>query len=188
MNERRNIIDDVLSTLNCFGEQINNVFTRIMDKVDESVHNLSPSYLKPKYDIVDLHDEYYIRIEIPGVDDKSLYTELIERSVCIYMKKTRPIITDPHEIIYTNRSYGMCRLYIIMPKQVERKNITPFYNDGVLTIIFNKCPRRNVLENEPLRMRDDLDNDNTHFCENNYDNYEESSESFEVFIDHGDEE
>jgi len=166
-----NIIDEVCDSLNNIGKHIEMWAREFTDKLDESYNNFDFSNLKPKYDVIELETEYNIRIEIPGVDDKSLHTELVDRSVCIYMKKQRPIDEDPHKIIFTNRSYGMCKLYIIMPEHVRQANMVPFYNDGILTIIFEKC-----INGIPLR---ELINETS---ENLLDEHEDDSDSFEIFI------
>jgi HSP20 family protein len=164
-----NIIDEVCNSLNNIGKHIETLVNEFTDKLDESYNNFDFHNLKPKYDIIELETEYNIRIEIPGIDDKSLHTELVDRSICIHMKKERPLDIDPHKIIYTNRSYGMCKLYIIMPENVRETNIMPFYNDGILTIMFEKykngIPLRELVNNDEL-----------------LDDYEDNSDSFEIFI------
>lgn len=165
------IIDEVCDSLNNIGRQIEIWAREFTDKIDESYNNFDFSNLKPKYDIIEFETEYNIRIEIPGIDDTSLHTELIDRSVCIYMKKERPLDINYHKVIFTNRAYGMCKLYVIMKKQVRLSNITPFYKDGILTIIFEKC------ENGiPLREL------KTFINEEILDDYEDNSDSFEIFI------
>ena len=129
------------NTLNRIMLSVDIFVKKCIDKIDENVNNLSPSFIRPKYDVVEFDDSYYVRIEVSGMDENSLFSDIKEnnRSLCLYMKKKRPVDVDSHEIIYSNRSYGMCRLYIKLPNTVEyNEQMMPDYRNGILTLIFYK--------------------------------------------------
>jgi HSP20 family molecular chaperone IbpA len=119
-------------------EHISTWFRKMSDKFEESVNNVSISFIKPKYDVVELDDCFYIRVEISGIDKDSLYTSINDRAVCVYMKKKRPIVVAPHQMIYSNRTYGMCKLYVVLPNNVQHEHIYTIYDEGILTLIFYK--------------------------------------------------
>lgn len=128
-------------TINRIIDNVDSFFKRVSDKIEENINNISPSFVVPKYDVVEFDDCYYIRVEVCGMDTESLYTDIKEnnRSISIYMKKNRHVdFVSPHEIIYTNRSYGMCRLFIKLPENVESNSVVPSYENGILTVLVYK--------------------------------------------------
>ena len=126
---------EIWSCLDQIANQISKWVKKITDQLDENIHNASPYFIKPKYDVVQFDDSYYIRIEISDIDKNSLYTTLIKnRGVCVYMKKNRPTVVTPHEIVYSNRTYGMCKLYILFPNSIKETEIYPTYYNGILTL------------------------------------------------------
>lgn len=157
---------DVWTILNNITTEIGQWVSKLVDKVDESVHNFGPSFIKPYYDVIEMEDTIRVNIEISGLTEDSLHTSISGRRICIYFKKKRPIIVEPHEIAYTNREFGMCRLYIILSNKVLDSDIyEPIYEEGVLTLIFQK----KVLSDTQLLSA---------FNENG-----DGDDSFEVYID-----
>lgn len=130
---------DIWTILNSISNEIGNFVSRLVDKVDESVHNFGPSFIKPNYDVIEMEDTIIVNIEISGLTEDSLHTTISGRKICIYFKKKRPIIVEPHEVAYSNREFGMCRLYIVLSNKVYQTDIyEPIYEEGVLTLTFQK--------------------------------------------------
>lgn len=157
---------DIWTILNNITTDIGQWVSRVIDKVDESVHNFGPSFIKPYYDVIEKEDTVQINIEISGLTEDSLHTSISGRRICIYFKKKRPVIVEPHEVAYSNREYGMCRLYIILSNKVHQTEIyEPIYEEGVLTLTFQK----KVLKDFEL-LSEFNDNNN-------------EDDSFEIYID-----
>ena len=178
------------NTLNKIMLNVDTFVKKFIDKLDENMNNLSPAFIRPKYDVVEFDDCYYVRIEVSGMDERSLFSDIKEnnRSLCLYMKKKRPVDVEPHEVIYSNRSYGMCRLYIKLPNTVQYNEATiPDYNNGILTLIFYK---KNGLSNPQIYNEAIYDNDNNINTVDDIINGEElkllsneDDNSFEIYID-----
>lgn len=113
------------------------VMTRDASQAGEAV-------IRPNLDISGDDKQYFVTVELPGVDEKDLHVELENDILRIsgekrYAREIKPEGGDVKEDNGTNyyrleRSYGSFQRMLTMPDDVDVSGIKASHKDGVLTI------------------------------------------------------
>lgn len=110
----------------------------------KSLRNEEAALLRPSLDVTGNDKQYFITVELPGVDEKDLRVELDNDALRIYGEK-KQVIEDKGEdgdagsYYRMERSYGSFQRMLTLPEDVDTAGINASHKDGVLTITL---PRR----------------------------------------------
>jgi len=124
-------------------EDINKIF-------EEFNHNafadmkINPSFSKefsfsPDTDLKDNGDEYELKMDIPGMDDKSIKIDVQDSYLSVTAKsETSKEKKEEGKIIHQERHVGMIQRGMTLPKNADAHNYKSDYKNGVLTITIPK--------------------------------------------------
>lgn len=97
-------------------------------------HLLADRKWKPLTDVYEINGEMIIKIELPGVDKKDI--SLVLEGKQLILSGTRENLNQRSGIIYHQMeiNYGEFERIIMLPAEVDEKNIKADLKDGFLTI------------------------------------------------------
>lgn len=128
---------------------------------------LGESVIRPNIDISGDEKQYFVTVEVPGVEEKNLHVEVENDSLRIYGEKRYEQRSKSNEakaegkaedegkpengLSYyrVERSYGSFHRALTLPEDVDASRIAASHKDGVLTITL---PRKEVLPAESRRI------------------------------------
>lgn len=95
----------------------------------------------PNIDICEKNEELIIRAELPGVNKKDIKIFLTGNKLEISGVKRQPLKQDAKVwYLVVEREYGRFLRRIFLPVTVNPESVKTLFEDGILTIKFNKFP------------------------------------------------
>lgn len=125
----------------------NNVFPsvgwgRLLD-VDNGV-------LRPNVDVASTDKEYYITVEVPGVDEKDVRLELTNGGQLLIRGEKKQEKEQKEKNFHSiERSYGSFQRTLSLPEDANRDAIEASFKNGVLTIT---CPRKALAQSSSKQI------------------------------------
>jgi len=97
-----------------------------------------------KWDVFEHNALYTITAELPGLDSKDINIIIEKNELTISAFKFNTTIDDNGNYHYKERSCGRFTRSIYLKKEINEDTITAVYNNGILTIIINKIPPKQI--------------------------------------------
>ena len=124
-------------------EEINRVFAEFNNNAFKGVAidpNFSRSFsFKPDTDLVDKGDNYELKMDLAGMDDKSIKIDVKDNYLSVQAKsETKKEQKDGDKIIHQERHVGMVQRGMTLPKDADAEHYKHEYKNGVLTITIPK--------------------------------------------------
>jgi len=140
-------------------------FTRVQHKkktvssnsrYEQDIRNLQRRMYSPKVDLIEREYYYLVRIELPGVDKKTIKIN-IKDSQIIFISGTKTIsdIIETDKIIYKESKFDDFTRRVKLPGQILRFNNVLDFSNGVLNLTFDK-KEPTVQQNDLPQTSDDL--------------------------------
>jgi len=125
-------------------------------KYDQDIRNLQRRIHSPKVDLIEREYYYLVRIELPGVDKKTIKIN-IKDSQIIFISGTKTIsdIIETDKIIYKESKFDDFTRRVKLPGQILRFNNVLDFSNGVLNLTFDK-KEPTVQQNDLPQTSDDL--------------------------------
>jgi len=147
-------------------------FTRVQHKkktvssnsrYEQDIRNLQRRMYSPKVDLIEREYYYLVRIELPGVDKKTIKIN-IKDSQIIFISGTKTIsdIIETDKIIYKESKFDDFTRRVKLPGQILRFNNVLDFSNGVLNLTFDKkepTVQQNDLQQNDLQQNDLQQND-----------------------------
>ena len=124
-------------------EEMNRVFAEFNNNAFKGVA-LDPDFSKgfsfrPDTDLVDKGDTYELKMDLAGMDDKSIKIDVKDNYLSVQAKsETKKEQKEGDKIIHQERHVGMVQRGMTLPKDADAKNYKSEYKNGVLTITVPK--------------------------------------------------
>jgi HSP20 family protein len=101
----------------------------------------SPRGFAPTLDLATTDAEFVLRVDLPGVDPRSLEVQLVGSEVQISGEKPAP---PPGRRLYhqVERAYGPFQLEVVLPGKVSARGSRATFRNGVLEVLLPREPER----------------------------------------------
>ena len=125
-------------------EEMNRVFAEFNNNAFNGVA-LDPNFskgfsFKPDTDLVDKGTNYELKMNLAGMDEKSIKIDVKDNYLSVQAKsETKKEQKEADKIIHQERHVGMVQRGMTLPKDADAKNYKSEYTNGVLTI---KIPKK----------------------------------------------
>jgi HSP20 family protein len=132
-------------------------------RYEQDIRNLQRRMYSPKVDLIEREYYYLVRIELPGVDKKTIKIN-IKDSQIIFISGTKTIsdIIETDKIIYKESKFDDFTRRVKLPGQILRFNNVLDFSNGVLNLTFDKkepTVQQNDLQQNDLQQNDLQQND-----------------------------
>lgn len=101
---------------------------------------------RPPTDLLELEDQYLIRIEIAGMDEKDFEIGLDQNLLSVH--GSRPDIPDRRAYHQMEINFGEFLSIIEIPGQIDADRVTAEYQSGFLWIVLPKAQPKQIHLNE----------------------------------------
>ena len=124
-------------------EDMNKVFEEFNQNAFADM-KIDPNFAKgfsfsPKTDLKDKGDAYELKMDLAGMDDKSIKIEVKENYLSVQAKSEESKEKkEGDKIIQQERHVGVIQRGMTLPKDADASNYKSSYKNGVLTIIIPK--------------------------------------------------
>jgi len=124
-------------------EDMNKIFEEFNHNAFSNI-NIDPNFSKgfsfsPDTDLKDKGDEYELKMDIPGMDDKSIKIEVKENYLSVTAKNEESKEEkEDGKIIHQERHVGVIQRGMTLPKDADAQKYKSDYKNGVLTITIPK--------------------------------------------------
>jgi len=105
--------------------------------------NLAPSvqsFTAPAIDVVEKPNEYEIKAELPGMDDKNIEVKCAEGTLTIKGEKTEEKEEKDKSYFVSERRFGSFQRSFRLPESVDTEKIEAKFKNGLLTLTLPKKP------------------------------------------------
>lgn len=128
--------------------EMDRLFNSLMGTRKFANQKTEPALLRPSLDISGDAKQYFVTVELPGVDEKDLRVELDNDSLRIYGEKKCEVEEKEESgkgYYRMERSYGSFQRVLTLPEDVDTSGISASHKDGILTITL---PRKEAVQPE----------------------------------------
>ena len=124
----------------------------------KGARELSEAMIRPNLDISGDDKNYYITVELPGVDEEHLHVEVENDTLRISGEKKSghearqdgdTQVESGRSFYRIERSYGSFQRILSLPEDVDASAISAMHKDGVLTVTM---PRKALLQPEARKI------------------------------------
>ena len=135
--------DPIFQHLQKMQEEMNRVFADFNNNAFKGMM-IDPSFskgfsVKPDTDLVDQGDNYELKMDLAGMDDKSIKIEVKDNYLSVEAKsETQKEQKEGDKIIHQERHVGMVQRGMTLPKDADAEHYKSDYKNGVLTITIPK--------------------------------------------------
>jgi HSP20 family protein len=95
----------------------------------------------PAMDVTETETQFSIELDLPGVKATDVKIELSEDKLTIQGTRSASPASEGTQRHREERSFGVFRRTLILPKLVDSDNVEAHYQDGVLNVIVPKVPK-----------------------------------------------
>jgi HSP20 family protein len=126
-------------SLTSFQNAMNNLLEDIFTPVENHswLGPQSSGYV-PLIDIAEGDDDFWVTVEVPGLDEHSLRIAVRRNTLVVEGNKSIDQEQGDRRLKHTERVYGFFRRNIPIPAGVDARNVTARMRHGVLTILLPK--------------------------------------------------
>lgn len=120
-------------------------FSSLMDDFFDDFFNTEPflstkeRVLSPRVDIIDKHNEFLVKAEIPGVDKKDLDIEIGDDYITLRGEKKEAEEHKEEDYYYKESFHGKFLREISLPEKVKSDAAKATYENGILKISIPKA-------------------------------------------------
>lgn len=124
-------------SLNTIQNELDSFFNSFFDYKPVS---LSETSWAPKIDVTEKEQEYQIKAEIPGLNEKDINVSIENRLLTIKGEKNKEANKEDKEnkYILSERMFGSFQRSITLPENIKTDNIKASFKNGVLSIKIEK--------------------------------------------------
>ncbi|ERP31824.1 Hsp20/alpha crystallin family protein [Chitinivibrio alkaliphilus] len=115
-----------------------NPVASLMDEVFGNRNFLDENLLNPQVDISEDKDNYYIHMDLPGVDKKDVRVTSESGTLRVSGERKNTVREERDGYHYSERAFGRFSRDFRLPEDVNPGNISANMKDGVLTIALKK--------------------------------------------------
>ncbi len=124
-------------------EEMNRAFAEFSNNAFKGVAiepNFSKGFsFKPDTDLVDKGDKYELKMDLAGMDEKSIKIDVKDNYLSVQAKsETKKEQKEGDKIIHQERHVGMVQRGMTLPKDADAVKYKSEYKNGVLTITIPK--------------------------------------------------
>lgn len=125
-----------------------NPFATLIDNVIEDFFTEEWEEYSPKTDVVEKDNEYLIKVDVPGFNEKNLKVEIKNRNLIISGKIEKEDIKENEEErwIIKERNWSSFRREFLLPENADIENIEARLENGVLNIKIKKNEKEQTKE------------------------------------------
>lgn len=95
----------------------------------------------PAMDVTETEAQFSIEIDLPGVKAADVKIEVHEDKLTIQGTRTAPTLAEGAQRHREERSFGVFRRTLVLPKLVDTDKVEANYQDGVLNVVIPKVPK-----------------------------------------------
>lgn len=97
------------------------------------------SIVKPSVDVKEDEEHITVKIDVPGIEKNNIKVRLLDPKTLEVICEQNNIVEDKNESYFVReRSYGYMKRTVSLPKDVTELDVKTKFENGVLTLIFNK--------------------------------------------------
>lgn len=133
--------------LSVLRNRLNRALTRFGNEIDEEPF-LTTSWT-PLADVFETKDAVMIRAEVPGVTEKDIAIQLDNNILTVQGERKLEKETDDKEYRRIERAYGKFVRSFTLTPNVETKDITAVFDNGVLEI---KIPKKEEAKPKSIKL------------------------------------
>jgi HSP20 family protein len=127
--------DSLTSFQNAMNNLLNDIFTPVED---HSWLGPQSSGYVPLIDVAEGDEDYWVTVEVPGLDEQSLRIAVRRNTLVVEGNKSMDADQGDRRFRHTERVYGFFRRNIPIPEGVDSRNVSARMRHGVLTILMPK--------------------------------------------------
>ena len=113
-------------------------FERFFDLFEEKPSQRTPKAWYPAMDLLEHKNQLVVRVEIPGVDPKSVDVKLTGDRLTVNGERQLDTAEDA-TFLKREQAHGSFRRTIQLPYQIEAENVRATYENGVMNIVLPKA-------------------------------------------------
>lgn len=127
--------------------RLNSIISEVMEPAVKS-ETEDVSLWVPSADVIEDENNYYIEMEVPGVELNNI--EILSENNSVRVKGERKISREivPENVYRMERFFGLFFREFSFGSQIDRDRIEASFENGVLTIIL---PKKNEKKKIPIR-------------------------------------
>lgn len=99
----------------------------------------------PSLEVSETDDEFCVKAELPGMDEKDIEVSLDGRELTVHGEKKREHEEKKRDYVVSEVSYGEFRRSIQLPEGVDRDKVKAVFKKGVLTLTLPKTEQGKTL-------------------------------------------
>lgn len=109
-------------------------------RLEQEIQILQKRIYSPKVDLIDTGNSYLIRIELPGINEKSIKIQIKENQIILISgKKESYELSDNDTIIYKESKYDTFMRRVKLPASIKHKEFDNLnFQNGILLVSFDK--------------------------------------------------
>ena len=127
-----------------FQDEVNRLFDSYLTR--SPLRNDAPSVFTPSVDIEELPEEFVIRADLPGIDQKDVKVSLLGDTLTIRGERRLDTSAQERNMHRIERHYGLFERSFTLGIPVRNDQVKASYKDGVLEI--------HVPKSEEARLRE----------------------------------
>ena len=133
------------SSLNLLERTMDHLFEDVFEDVDRSwgrgsvarrSENLAPVF--PTFEVSESEDEYCVKAELPGMDEKDIEVSLEGSDLTVRGEKKREKEEKRRDYYVSEVSYGEFSRSIHLPEGIDREKVKALFKKGELTLTLPK--------------------------------------------------
>ena len=128
-------MDDLALEFTHMQREIDRIFDRVRTGAKDDGQS---SFWIPPVDIVERENDYFVRVELPGVNKSDVKITAKNDVLTIKGEKKMEVEKKEDNFHRIERSYGTFQRSFTLPSSVMSDKIEASYNDGILTISLPK--------------------------------------------------
>ncbi len=95
----------------------------------------------PAMDVTETETQFSIDLDLPGISPADVKIEVHEDKLSIQGTRTAPALSEGTQRHREERSFGVFRRTLVLPKLVDTDKVEAHYQDGVLHVVIPKVPK-----------------------------------------------
>ncbi len=132
---------DAFRELERMSDQLNRLLTRRTDSPGTQNESMAVAQWVPAIDVVELHSEFQVQAELPGVEKTDVNVSVDDGVLLIAGHRERQKEVEGQRYHRTERPYGRFARSLRLPDSVDERKLAAEFTNGVLTVHLPKSER-----------------------------------------------
>ena len=116
--------------------KVDRIFNKFFDVAEEPM--LTTAKWAPVADIIETKDNFIVRAELPGVEEKDINVEIENNVLTLKGERKLETKTEEKDFRRIERNYGQFMRTFTLPPNVITDKITAAYANGIIEVIVPK--------------------------------------------------